>query len=58
MTCTKIQAALEQIQIFSLYTSFECQVKCTSNLESALSVTVQRITVQILIATATVQLLK
>ena len=42
----------------SLYTSFECQVKCTSNLESALSVTVHRITVQILIAAATVQLLK
>ena len=36
----------------SLYTSFECQVKCTSNLESALSVTVHRITVQILIAAA------
>ena len=30
-------------------------VKCTSNLESALSVTVHRITVKILIATATVQ---
>ena len=29
----------------SLYTPFECQVKCTSNLESALSVTVHRITV-------------
>ena len=29
----------------SLYTSFECQVKCTPNLESALSVTVHRITV-------------
>ena len=29
----------------SLYTSFECQVKRTSNLESALSVTVHRITV-------------
>ena len=42
----------------SLYTSLECQVKCTSNLESALSVTVHRITVQILIAAATVQLLK
>ena len=42
----------------SLYTSFECQVKCTSNLESAQSVTVHRITVQILIAAATVQLLK
>ena len=41
-----------------LYTSFECQVKCTSNLESVLSVTVHRITVQILIAAATVQLLK
>ena len=25
----------------SLYTSFECQVKCTSNLESALSVTAE-----------------
>ena len=42
----------------SLYTSFECKIKCTSNLESALSVTVHRITVQILIAAATVQLLK
>ena len=42
----------------SLDTSFECQVKCTSNLESALSVTVHRITAQILIAAATVQLLK
>ena len=42
----------------SLYTPFECQVKCTSNLESALSVTVHRITVQILIAAATVQLLE
>ena len=42
----------------SLYTSFEFQVKCTSNLESALSVTVHRITAQILIAAATVQLLK
>ena len=42
----------------SLYTSFECQVKCTSNLEAALSVTVHRITVQVLIAPATVQLLK
>ena len=43
MTCTKIQAALDSD--ISLYTSFECQVKCTSNLESALSVTVHRITV-------------
>ena len=42
----------------SSYTPFECQVKCTSNLESSLSVTVHRITVQILIAAATVQLLK
>ena len=41
-----------------LYTSFECQVKCTSNFESVLSVTVHRIAVQILIAAATVQLLK
>ena len=32
-----------------LYTSFKCQMKCTPNLESALSVTVYRITVQILI---------
>ena len=31
------------------YTSFERQIKCISNLESALSVTVYRITVQILI---------
>ena len=32
-----------QIQISSFYTSFECQVKCTSNLESVLLVTVYRI---------------
>ena len=41
-----------------LYTSFECQVKCTSNLESVLSVTVHGITVQILTAAVNVQLLK
>ena len=35
---------------------FECQAKCTSNLESALCI--EFITVQILTATATIKLLK
>ena len=46
MTRTKTEGALEyRFRYHVLYASFERQIKCISNLESALSVTVCRIIV-------------